>query len=209
MTSAHTYGYSISPERGIVFGATAETVRRAFGSTGDANAWTADARLYLPSVARHHVVALRLAGGASAGDSSVQRAFHLGGTMPNASVIDFGSNAVSLLRGFGADTYAGTRVALFNAEYRWPLARPQRGVGTLPLLLHTVYVAPFLDAGETWTRRFDRANVKASAGVELSASLVAGYHFPLVATAGVARGHDGSGIVPDAWTIYFRLGRAF
>ena len=209
MTTAHTYGYSISPERGIVFGATGETVRRAFGSTGDANAWTADARLYLPSVARHHVVALRLAAGGSTGDSSVQRAFHLGGTVPNASVIDFGSNAVSLLRGFGSDTYAGTRVALLNAEYRWPLARPQRGAGTLPLFLHTVFVAPFVDAGETWTRRFDMANIKTSAGVELSASLVAGYHFPLIATAGVARGHDASGIVGGAWTIYLRLGHAF
>jgi hypothetical protein len=28
-------------------------------------------------------------------------------------------------------------------------------------------------------------------------------------TAGVARGHDRSGTVPDAWTIYLRLGRAF
>jgi hypothetical protein len=209
MTTAHTYGYSISPERGIVFGATAESVRRAFGSSGDASAWTADARLYLPSVARHHVFALRLAAGGSAGDSSVLRSFHLGGAVPNVSVIDFGSSAVSLLRGFGSDTFAGTHVALLNAEYRFPLARPQRGAGTWPLFLHTLYAAPFVDAGETWTRRFDTANVKASAGLELSASLVAGYHFPLIATAGVARGHDGSGTVPDAWTIYLRLGRAF
>jgi len=208
-SNAHQFGYSISPERGIAFGATAETVRRAFGSSGDGNAVTADARFYLPSVARHHVVALRMAGGASTGDSSVQRAFHLGGAMPNASVTDFGSNAISLLRGFGADTFAGSRVAVFNAEYRWPLARPQHGVGTWPLFLHTVYAAPFVDAGHAWTRRFDTANVKASAGIELSARLVAGYHFPLVATAGVARGHDGSATVPDQWTVYLRLGRAF
>jgi hypothetical protein len=207
--SAHTFGYSISPERGIAFGATAETVRHALGSSGDANAWTADGRFYLPGVARHHVVALRLAGGASAGDSNVRRAFHLGGAMPNTSVTDFGSNAISLLRGFGADTFAGARVAVFNAEYRWPLARPQRGLGTWPLFLHTVYAAPFVDAGHAWTRRFDIANMKASAGIELSARVVAGYHFPLVATAGVARGHDGSGTVPGRWTIYLRLGRAF
>src|SRR5205814_1223668 len=105
ITSAHTYGYSISPERGIILGATAETVRRALGSSGDAAALTADARLYLPSVARHHVVALRLAAGISTGDSSVQRSFHLGGAVPNTSVIDFGSNAASLLRGFGSDTF--------------------------------------------------------------------------------------------------------
>ena len=61
----------------------------------------------------------------------------------------------------------------------------------------------------TWTRRFDIANLKTSAGVELSARVVAGYHFPFDATAGVARGHDGSGTVPDAWTIYLRIGHAF
>jgi WD40 repeat protein len=209
MMSAHTYGYSISPERGVTVGATVETVRRAFGSTADANTWTADARFYLPSAARHHVVALRLAAGASAGDSSVQRAFHLGGAIPNVSAIDFGSNAISLLRGFGIDTFAGTHVALLNAEYRWPLARPQRGAGTWPLFLHTLSAAPFADVGQTWTKRFDIANVKASAGIELSASLLAGYHFPFIATAGVARGHDGSGTVPDAWTIYLHVGRAF
>jgi outer membrane protein assembly factor BamA len=184
-------------------------VRRAFGSSGDANTWTADARLYFPSVARHHVVPLRLAPGAYAGEAGVQRAFHLGGAMPNASVADFGIDAISLLRGFGADTFAGARVAVFNAEYRWPLARPERGLGTWPLLLHTVYAAPFVDAGHAWTRQFDVANIKTSAGIELSARLVAGYYFPLIVTAGMARGHDGSGTLPDAWTIYLRLGRAF
>lgn len=209
MRSAHTYGYSISPERGVSFGATAEAVRRALGSSADADTWTADARFYLPSVARHHVVALRLAAGASAGDSNLQRTFHLGGAMPNVSPIDFGSHAISLLRGFSSDTFAGTHVALLNAEYRWPLARPQRGAGTWPLFLHTVYAAAFVDAGQAWTRRFDIADVKTSAGVELSSSLVAGYHFPFIATIGVARGHDGSATVPDAWTSYVRLGHAF
>ena len=209
MTTAHTYGYSISPERGVNFGATAETVRRAFGASADADAWTADTRLYLPSVSRHHVVALRVAGGASFGDANLRRTFHLGGALPNVPVIDFGSNAISLLRGFGSDTFAGTRIALLNAEYRWPLARPQRGAGTWPLFLHTVYAAAFADTGQTWTRRFDPAQIKASAGVELSGSFVVGYHFPIAATVGVAHGHDGSGTVPDAWTIYLRLGHAF
>jgi hypothetical protein len=209
MMSAHTFGYSISPERGVLIGATVETVRRAFGASADADAWTADARLYLPSVARHHVVALRLAAGASSGDSNLRRAFHLGGALPNVSVIDFGSNAISLLRGFGSDSFAGTHVALLNAEYRWPLARPQRGVGTWPLFLHTVHAAAFADAGQTWARRFDAAQIKASVGVELSGRLVVGYHFPMTATVGAARGHDGSGTLPDAWTIYLRLGHAF
>jgi hypothetical protein len=209
MTSAHTYGYSISPEAGIVAGATAETVRRAFGSSGDADTWTADLRAYLPAVARHHVVALRLAAGASTGNPNMERSFLLGGALPNASAIDFGSRAISLLRGFASDTFAGTHVALVNADYRWPLARPQRGVGTWPLFVHTVYAAAFADVGQTWTRQFESAHVKTSVGAELSASFRAGYHFPFAATFGAARGHDGSGTVPDAWTIYLRIGHAF
>jgi hypothetical protein len=129
--------------------------------------------------------------------------------VPNGSVIDFDTNAISLLRGFGSDSFAGTHVALLNAEYRWPLARPQRGVGTWPIFLHTVHAAAFADAGHAWTRRFDAGQIKASVGVELSSRLVVGYQFPMTATVGMARGHDGSGTVPDAWTLYLRLGHAF
>jgi hypothetical protein len=209
MTSAQMYGYSISPERGITFGATVEAVRRAFGSSADADAWTSDARFYLPSFARQHVVALRLAAGGSAGDSDLQRIFQLGGAAPNTSVTDFGSDAITLLRAFGTGAFAGTHVALFNAEYRWPLARPQRGIGTWPLFLHTAHAAAFVDAGQTWTRRFDATNVKTSAGIELSGNLIAGYRFPYAVTGGIARGHDGSGAIADGWTLYFRIGRAF
>ena len=207
--SAHTYGYSISPEGGVSFGATAETSRKALGSTADANAWTADGRLYLPSFAEHHVAAVRLSGGVSTGDPHVQRTFHLGGPASSASPIDFGTNAISLLRGFGTDTFAGTHVALLTADYRFPLARPQRGAGMWPLFVHTVHAAVFADVGETWTRRFDSANIKTSIGGELSGRFLIGYQFPVSATVGMARGHDGSGTLADRWTVYFRLGGAF
>ena len=79
VASAHTYGYSISPEDGAIAGVTAELVRRALGSSGNATAVTADGRVYLPALAPHHVLALRLAGGTSSGDPSLGRTFHLGG----------------------------------------------------------------------------------------------------------------------------------
>ena len=65
--------------------------------------------------------------------------------------------------------FAGSRVALVNADYRWPIARPQRGVGTWPVFLHTVHAAVFADAGHAWTRTFDAGAIKYSAGAELSA----------------------------------------
>ena len=208
--SAHLYGYSISPEDGIVAGTTVELVRTAFGATADATTATADVRAYVSGVGgRHHVIAARLAGGASTGNPTVGRAFLLGGATSNPSVVDFGSSAMSLLRGFPASSFAGTHVALINVEYRWPLVRPERGVGTWPFFLHTLHAAVVADAGHAWTAAFDADAIKTSYGAELSANLVAGFYFPFTATAGVARGHDGSGALAGGTVAYFRIGRSF
>jgi hypothetical protein len=208
-TTAHTYGYSISPERGVTTGATVERVPSWLGSSGEATAVTADARAYLPGAAPHHVVALRMAGGVSTGDPDLRRSFHLGGADPDGSVVDFGRGAISLLRGFAADTFAGSHVALLNADYRWPIARPQRGIGTWPIFLHTLHAAVFADAGHAWTRTFRASAVKTSTGGELSADIVAGYFFRFTLAGGAAWGHDGSGLVRDGAVAYLRVGKAF
>jgi hypothetical protein len=207
--SAREYGYSISLEDGVLVGVTTELSREALGSSGDASVVTADGRVYWSPLARHHVLAVRLAGGISTGDRTVGRTFHLGGAQPNASTLTFGSSAISLLRGFGSDTFAGTRVALLNAEYRWPIARPQRGVGTWPFFVHTIHADVFTDLGHTWTQAFSVRDLKSSAGAELSADVVAGYSWPFTVTAGVAWGRDGSRTVANGGSVYMRIGRAF
>jgi hypothetical protein len=208
-TTARTYGYSISHEDGVAVGATAEIVRRDLGSFADATVLTADARAYVPAFAPHHVLALRASGGVSDGDPTVGRTFRLGGDRATGSVVDFGSSAFSLLRGFAPNTSAGTRVALVNAEYRWPIARPQRGLGTWPLFIHSVHAAVFADAGHAWTRAFDAGAIKTSAGAELSTDMIAGYFAPFTITIGAAVGHDGRGLVGDRVTAYFRVGKGF
>jgi len=207
--TARKYGYSISPESGVRIGGTAEAVRRALGSTQDATTLTGDARLYLPMAAAHHVLAVRLAGGASTGDVNTRRNFLLGGAGPNPAVVDFDRDALSLLRGFPANRFAGNHVALTNVDYRFPIARPQRGAGTWPLFLHTLHGAAFADAGHAWSNRFDANAIKTALGGELSADVVAGFFAPLTVTVGAAWGHDGSGAAPDRTTFYFRVGRAF
>jgi WD40-like Beta Propeller Repeat len=209
LDSTQTYGYSISPEQGASIGITAELARRGLGSSADANTVTADARLYIPAFAPHHVLAIRLAGAVSTGDELVRRTFLLGGDQPNLSTLDFGRSAISLLRGFGADTFAGNHVALLNADYRWPIARPQRGHGTWPIFLHTVHAAVFADIGHAWTETFDVRDLKTSAGGELSLDVVAGYFAPFTATLGAAWGRDGSHTVRDRGSVYVRIGRAF
>jgi hypothetical protein len=207
--TARSYGYSISPESGIAAGATAEVVRSGIGSSADATTTTADLRVYLPGLAPHHVAALRIGGGRSAGDPTVGRTFLLGGDSPGVGVTDLGSGAFALLRGFSPNTFAGSHVALANAEYRWPIARPQRGYGTWPLFLHSVHATVFADAGHAWTSAFDRHAIKSSAGAQLSADLVAGFFAPFTVSVGAACGHDGSGVVSDRVTAYFRVGKAF
>ena len=206
--TALTFGYSISPERGVTIGATAELARTALGSSSDATTLTLDARAYLPGLQPHHVVAVRVGGGTSTGDAASGRAFFLGGSGPNDTVIGFDSDALNLQRGFSANTFAGRRVALLNADYRFPIARPQRGAGTWPFLLHTVHGAGFVDAGYAWTNTFDASSVKTSVGGEFSADIVLGYYLPLTFTGGAAWGHDGGSSRGGA-TFYARVGRAF
>src|SRR5206468_35996 len=122
----------------------------------------------------------------------LRRSFNLGGGLPNLVTLDFGREAISLLRGFPADTFAGARVALMNADYRWPIVRPQRGLGTWPFFFHTLHAAVFADAGHAWTRSFRARDVKTSVGAELSLDFVGAYSLPFTASLGAAWGHDGS-----------------
>src|SRR5262249_9229499 len=156
-----------------------------------------------------HVLAIRAAAGKSAGSPDIRRTFHLGGPGPDDSVMSFNRDAISLLRGFPVDRFAGSHVALLNVDYRFPIARPQRGDGVWPLFLHTVYAAGFADVGHAWTSSFRARDMKTSIGGELSADILFGYFVPLTISAGAAWGHDGRGIEPDRATFYLRLGRAF
>lgn len=209
LSSSRRYGYSISQEDGVAIGVTSEIAREALGSSADASAATADARIYVSPFAQHQVLALRLAGGWSTGDPTVRRAFHLGGSQPNTDTLSFGRQAISLLRGFQSDTFAGSRVALFNTEYRWPLAHPQRGFGTWPFFLRAAHAAVFTDVGHAWTRAFSASDLKASAGAEASFDMTVAYAFPLTVTIGAARARDGSQTVPGRGALYVRVGHAF
>jgi hypothetical protein len=207
-SSAKVFGFSISPERGVTVGGTGESVLDALGSSASASTITGDLRAYLPGLGAHHVVALRAAAGASSGDRAAQRVFLLGGGSPSGSVLDFDNDAINLLRGFESNAFAGRRVALLNAEYRWPFARPERGYKTWPVFLHTVHAAVFGDAGHAWSDEFRLADAKTSLGGELSADVVLGYSLRLTVTAGAAWGHDGQR-ASDHATAYLRIGRAF
>ncbi len=134
---------------------TTELTREALGADADGEAATVDVRGYLPVWPRHAVLAARAAGAAAWGDGRARRVFSASGNGPHVLAFDFGSDAVGLLRGLDEDEIAGTRAAVVNLDYRFPLARIDRGLGTLPAFARVVHGAVFVDAGHAWVERFN------------------------------------------------------
>ncbi len=209
LNTAKRYGYSISLEDGYALAATAEVLRPALGADGAAEAFTADGRIYLPLGLRHAVAAIRGAVAGARGDANVRRGFRLGGVDSNAALGTFGSDAVSLLRGFQQHVFVGRRAAIVNAEARVPIAWPQRGIGTWPLFLRAVHAAAFTDVGYAWTTTPRWRDRKVGYGAELSADIVVGFGLPMTWTAGVAWSRDGASVLAPQREIYFRVGRSF
>ncbi len=208
-TSAQRYGYSISQQDGVTLAVTGEMLRPALGSDGRSDAVTVDVRAYLPLGLPHAVLAARAAMAAASGDPDVRRRYRLGGVTGNPSAGAFGSDAVSLLRGFTDRVFVGDRVALVNLEARVPLWSIQRGWKTWPLFVRTVHAAGFADAGHAWSGSADWGDRKIGYGLEMSADVVAGFGLPLTWTAGIGWGRDGAGALPPTRAVYVRAGRSF
>jgi len=205
--STQQYGYSISREHGLDVGATIELARRAIGSDGDATTTSVDARAYVPGLRRHHVIALRAAGGISRGADLARQTFTLNSVSASPSVIDFGSDALGLMRSAASVEAGGDRLVVANAEYRLPLAVIERGHGTWPLFVRTAHASIFADVGQL--RGAGSANERwaHAIGGELSVDGVAGYALPFAASLGLGWGQDARGV--QGLTLFARLGRAF
>jgi hypothetical protein len=202
------YGYSISRESGASARVTLEAAPEALGSdAGNASA-TFDSRAYFRVGPRHAAIALRGAGATAWGDEAARRHFSASGAGPAADGFDFGRDAVGLLRGFEPDALVGTRAAVANVDYRFRLFTPQRGIGTVPLFFRTIHAAVFADAGDAWDDQFRLADVRTSAGAELSIDSVVGYSLPLTVATGVAWRHDPVAH-HDGVTVFGRIGKAF
>ncbi|HNV02226.1 MAG TPA: BamA/TamA family outer membrane protein [Vicinamibacterales bacterium] len=209
-SSAHAFGYSISPERGVRAGATLERVSPALGADGQATSVTADARAYVPAFGRHDVLAVRAAVGSSRGDRLLRRQYRLGETALAGPGSSFGSDAVGLLRGLAKRPAAGHAIAVANLDYRFPVARVERGVRTWPVFLRDLHGAVFVDAGATGADLGSLGRPAWSAGAEFSSRLTLGYSWLFNLTAGVAWVHDPARADPKGRAAAFvRTGYAF
>src|SRR5204863_2018678 len=142
--------YSISTEEGFAVEAALEGSRRALGSDADANAAILDARGFHRLFSRHTVLAVRLAGASSWGETAARRLFSASGSGPSIPSFDFGRDTIGLLRGFRPQDVVGLHAAVLNADFRVPLRRVQRGPGVWPIFVRSIHAAAFVDLGHAW-----------------------------------------------------------
>jgi hypothetical protein len=209
LNTSRSYGYSISSEDGIRSTATIELVTPALGARASASAATVDLRAYLPGGPLHSVVAIRLASGLSTGDPAMRRVFSLGASATPSSPFDFGQRAVGMMRGVPLDSRVGSAIAVANLDYRFPLARIERGFRTWPMFLNTLHGAVFADVGAAGASLGSMRSPLVSAGIEIASDVTLGYSVPLTVALGAAWAHDARAVRTNRFSVFLRLGRAF
>jgi hypothetical protein len=203
-SSVKQYPYTISPTDGVRLRVAAEKEAPWLGSDVSLVKAAADLRAYLRVCGNGDTLALRAGGGTTWGAAAFRRSFAVGG-FPDGSLFDAARTNASVLRGYPDDAFTGRRFAHANVEYRFPIARPQRGYRTTPLFVRHVHGAAFADAAHAWTGAFHLREVKTAAGAALGSDIVLGHAVPFTLTAGLARGF----VQKRETRAYFRLGLAF
>lgn len=166
-----------------------------------------------------HVLAFHLTAGSARGPGADRFHFELGGARGLYNPL-FGTRGGYLefpLRGYERGERRGRHAWSARAEYRFPLASVNRGMGLLPLYLDQASGALFADAGNGWGPELDRDRPRfhnprrpalASVGAELSADVLLFFTTPLRLRAGVALPLV-AGPRPRAPGVYVRFGPSF
>ena len=202
------YGYSISAEEGHSLSAAVESTADALGSDVSARAAVLDARAYHRAGGQHRVLAVRGAVAMSWGATDDRRVFSAAGSGPAGGVFSFDRDSIGLLRGFSPDDVVATRAAVLNADFRFPVLRPERGAGVLPVFVRAAHAAIFVDAGTAWDAAFHAGDLRTSMGGELSLDVVLGHYLPVTFSGGAAWTHDPVNSHAGG-AIFGRIGRAF
>ena len=154
---------------------------------------TGRARAYLPLWGgghARHVLALQGAGGAAFGPGAQFGHFGVGGAsgaVEDLTGLDlFGGSYVFLpVRGYSASSRIGRYAWAGSAEYRFPLALLNRGLGAWPLHFDRVVGALFVDVGNAWQPTSLRS-VVASVGAEVTVGILGFWNDGLLLRTGVA-----------------------
>jgi len=192
--------------RGVKFGYAGETGRGAAmrvtvidrhlgGRFGDVQISANYTELLRMPWRGHQVLALRVAGGASAGGLRGRGAFFVGGYSQQEDVIRTllmrsAIGEAGVLRGYQPGAFGGRYYTVLNAEYRIPIADVERGLGSLPLFMRRVTMVPFTDLGGAWSRDFTRQALHWGVGAALVLSFKLGYLDAVDLFVQYARGFD-------------------
>jgi hypothetical protein len=161
----------------------------------------------------NHVLAARGGVGATFGATDYLGYYQLGGAFGDSTSYVV-PDEFRLLRGYPLAADSGDRYWVAGAEYRMPLWRIDRGVGTVPAFARVVSAAAFVDAGNAFSSAdpWSAAIVDPLVGVgaEVRGSVILGWSTSLTGRLGYAVGLTEGGFGPAslaAW--YFQLGSSF
>lgn len=220
--NVRVFPYSVSLERGGTFGIGLSALSKGLGSNYEEFVLTTEGRYYLtlPWTARwlkNHVIANRLVLGLSGGPDLAEL-FQLGGVTGYSAFTTTSANFYGL-RGIDTGALSGTGIVAGSVEYRAPILRVDRGLGTLPVTLSVFHASVFLDYGRVFKKvgadaiRHDFFGPFAlGVGAELAADVLLIYSIPLAIVGGYAHAVHRPDNVPvdvSANGPYLRLGAIF
>ncbi len=201
----HLYPASISKEGGPRIRLGLEVLDSAFGAgnRNETKIIEGDFREYLkiPGT-KHHVFALRAAGGMNWGDKLFQGVFRLGSST-GEGLLNGTSPRLYSLRGLPEITFAGDRALLFSGEYRLPLYWVDRGLTTTPFFLKDLHLAFFSDLGSVFDGSPHWNEFLLGVGAELRGDFVIGYGLPITGRLGygiIVKGRELLGNLTDPTT---------
>jgi hypothetical protein len=215
VSTARSYPYSVSLERGLHATVRVEGFRTASAPRDDYAAVRARLRHYVPiplSGFARHVTAIQVSAGATA-YARRPAVFAVGGT-PGAPLdlgtgITLGESAGFPVRAFDEGAATGDRVLAGNLEHRVPIALVNRGWGIRPVYLDRISATLFADAARAWNPTRPGPTTLAAAGGEIAVDLVLSHAVPYRLRAGLARRlRTPPGIRRD-WRAFLALGPSF
>ncbi|WP_455211636.1 hypothetical protein [Kaarinaea lacus] len=196
--SAKFYPKSISISDGQRFRIVAED-SNTLDSDFTGQVYTLDWRGFL-SLGGRHVLGGRLAGGWGTDEpqpfrlGGIDEGFFLGSPgnsigIPTTQIFNKRDYA---LRGYkeGLEELIGRRMSLAELEWRFPIARIERGFMSPPVGIHNIHGKVFYNIGDAWQEEFASSDLLQGAGAEVNTEIVIGYMLLLDLRAGYAHGFD-------------------
>ncbi|MGH7548555.1 MAG: hypothetical protein ACREMM_10325, partial [Gemmatimonadales bacterium] len=192
LSHAESAPLAVSLQKGFVWSATYRR-REQQGTARFSNEVRSRLGLYarVPGLGgfAHHVLALRLAAGAT--DGPLGDLLKVGGVSSRGISLgvdqSLGGTRAFPVRGYGGSELRGQRVATATIEYRLPLALVGKPLGHLPFGADKLWLNVFGDAGDAWPPGAEPQLTRlASAGLELAGDLTINYDFLVQVRLGLA-----------------------